>query len=1159
MDSLELCRDECEAVSWTLVFYQVVVASVPWSVLTILGSFITCAFPQWSSSERRWLMAYDCGLASRSIVSCMVVLFIHVCQCAVFAIRAATLKVSPVYHAVEILCTLVIYIDMLFGWAHNISRGSSKVLVSAFDTMIVDSLVSTAVVSIMVAGPDGEHTWFSFSFLASLRMLRILLRAHVIQESMGRTGSGVRIVYHLLVLCLFVYLCGTLLMVLERLGEPIQEDQEGRWGLFSSMLFVVSTITTVGDTRLKPLTVLGRLFAVWLICWSFYLLLSKVGHLVVDFLSGKSLGLGHFKPTLTRTAGPHVVVVGSPTAPMLWDFLSEVYHPNHYASGDAFDREAPEIVILVPSIQTLAHLRQFLARRESMLFRGRVTPLHGEPFESSARERAALDTAKQIVVLPNLSTADVVGDDAVNIMRTFALCSAVPHVRTICLLHRLEHRPSTLEARDGNGQFISIDAFKLALLAKACLTPGVLSFVSNLYRAVGDSPESTGDSWQVEYEKGLGCEIYEADLSVAYEGATFYEVATDVVARSEKGNVYFIGIVDHNGDVIIHPGCQTRISVAYAKMTGIFLASEAGDIVQCKPGDYLLGPLPQELRRSSLRASLQAAGVGDPPPSDPVSPKSSNLGESLKLLESLTVPEVYVPTAAEIERAKATKGYEVAMKDIGHTLLARGLNTGIVAEITASLEKDYGDPPKGGHQLTRGSTSPTTRGSTPFSRSRSPTKAPRSAKRERPDASNGFGETEGRLEQFNVIEKGSKLFNVEEERMGKLRRYYAIQRRMVKDARHPPDPPPALLKMGGHILLCIVSDTSCEGNTNVAVGDFGPSMGIEHFTKPLRDSRLKMSGSQPVLVVLAESLPSDWHTVAEDDRLYFVRGSPLDIGDLERAGFRSAAAIAIARHHSGEQARLAKLADARAILATSLIESHLEGGTRSPVVTDLAYDASCEFLPLSQAAQIARTQMRPRPPRRASGTGGGGSGLPSALTGGILGALLGGSKKGSSSQEGQSGRDSEALRSAKEASELQQKLYEEDYEKLEVPDYAQHPRFMCGQVFITAAMTALVANTLHSPSLVPLVGALLRAPFMLLHLPLTWQGQTYADLCDWLLQKRNLLAVGLYRSSTGSSHETLNEEEARPSLHYMYTAPCAYDTYIHLSDRVLCIAPSGDL
>merc|ERR1711937_510967 len=51
--------------------------------------------------------------------------------------------------------------------------------------------------------------------------------------------------------------------------------------------------------------------------------------------------------------------------------------------------------------------------------------------------------------------------------------------------------------------------------------------------------------------------------------------------------------------------------------------------------------------------------------------------------------------------------------------------------------------------------------------------------------------------------------------------------------------------------------------------------------------------------------------------------------------------------------------------------------------------------------------------------------------------------------------------------------YEEDYEILETPDYAEHPRFMCGMVFVTSAMTAMVANTMHNHSLISLVSSLL--------------------------------------------------------------------------------------
>merc|ERR1711959_200468 len=117
---------------------------------------------------------------------------------------------------------------------------------------------------------------------------------------------------------------------------------------------------------------------------------------------------------------------------------------------------------------------------------------------------------------------------------------------------------------------------------------------------------------------------------------------------------------------------------------------------------------------------------------------------------------------------------------------------------------------------------------------------------------------------------------------------------MEADAKRPPEPPRKIIEAGGHLLLCIVSSISSETNTEMMFADFGPPMGIAHFIKPLREGTLS-GNKNPSLVVLADELPRDWNVVAEDNDIFFVKGSPLSIVDLDKAGFRSARAIAINR------------------------------------------------------------------------------------------------------------------------------------------------------------------------------------------------------------------------------------------------------------------------
>lgn len=504
-------------------------------------------------------------------------------------------------------------------------------------------------------------------------------------------------------------------------------------------------------------------------------------------------------------------------------------------------------------------------------------------------------------------------------------------------------------------------------------------------------------------------------------------------------------------------------------------------------------------------------------------PKRSSLAQAAAELggqdeaEFQVIKKKVVITQEQKARENALKGYEDAMTKIGHKLLASGLDMGLVADICTEPEDKSKRSPKAKHQPRP--ELPAAPGEVP----RIPLRA--LADEAKPEPS------QPRVMLDPVVQEGSALFSKDEQTYAWVSKCHKIQEEMEKAARHPPEPPQAVIRAGGHLLLCIVSSTSSETNTEVAVGDFGPPMGISHFIQPLRQKGLGQA--HPTLVVLAEELPRDWHSVADDDNIFFVAGSALSVVDLDRAGFRKANAIAVNRCHQPAYKRKdAKIADARAILVTTIIEAQFTNRAPPPVITDLAYDASVDFLPQSHAMMLAMQTISARPPKRAGGAGTDYMDLP----------LLTGHKQVTSSEI------------IAKQTRLAEESFEEDYEVLETPDYAEHPRFMCGMVFVASAMTTLVANTVHNHSLVHLVANLLDSPFLLLHVPFVWQGQCYADLCEWLMKARNLLALGIYRNSQPAGEGA--DGGRKPSLYYMYTAPPAYRTTVNRSDRILVICPA---
>jgi hypothetical protein len=281
-------------------------------------------------------------------------------------------------------------------------------------------------------------------------------------------------------------------------------------------------------------------------------------------------------------------------------------------------------------------------------------------------------------------------------------------------------------------------------------------------------------------------------------------------------------------------------------------------------------------------------------------------------------------------------------------------------------------------------------------------------------------------------------------------------------------------------------------------------------------------------------MPRDWHTVVDMERVYFVRGSPLRLQDLERAHFKQARTIAIAKS-SLAQSKIHPVTDGRVLILTTLIEDAIRGSGGINIITDLSYEGSCVLLPKSKVAVEAPgidPAVRP------------------VKTFQSIGEIFRYTAGAESS--------SIQLSSGSTVASFSPPAAEENYDILPNVDYAYHYRFMTGQIFLSSAMTAFVANTLYNPELVQLIGSLMQAPLLLLPLPQMWERRAYCDLVAWLLRNRNLLAMGLYRNGQAAEAGAFGKpvDETTPSHHYIFTCPPAYMTLVVRTDQVLCLAPT---
>mmetsp|Transcript_66101 Transcript_66101/g.158123 ORF Transcript_66101/g.158123 Transcript_66101/m.158123 type:complete len:1159 (+) Transcript_66101:123-3599(+) len=1150
---IAVCQTSCEDVSLEFVEVQLVVAFIPWFCMTVGGLIAACVLervPNKSLSQR--LLIFENGVCSTGIGASILLLIAHMLQALFFAMRSTTRRVNAGYHSVEIVLTILCLADLVFKWIYSTFRGVRVLLAYAFGDLVLDCIVMTPAIAVTVP-VNGQHTWFSFAYLASYRLYRLLRNGMLVDEV--TCTWHFRMAYHILTFFLLVFTASATVMLCEHLGDEDVTSKSTEWRPLESFLFIAFTMGTIGGGELTPRTTMGRALAVVIICWAFIAVYKPLVSLSFRWLVETSMHRSRL-PFVTSKWG-HAVICGTARPFMIMDFLHEIYHFDNYSDTAAFVEEAPNIVIMVPSGETLQALRQLLRRRDCLDFRARVHLLRGDPVDASGSEhRELLRTSQVSFVLPDLHAKDVRLDDAGNLLRAYALNN---HSQTtICMLHCASTYPQQSQAMDRRDlRFVSIDAFKMSLMAKACISRGVASCLCNLWRTVGVAAAvSSAEPWQKQYLEGLCHEIYEVELSTCYDGETFGAIALDVLCRAQNADVYFIGIVNLKWDMYgnanriyrIHPGADFEVAVSPKACYGIFLAQDVSSIKQAKPGDDLFNDRDIRRPRTTLRAnasngdldsllgsmggrtSVDQSSAGDFSPSPSLStfsPASSTheLRRDPTKRRNEWTNRVVVPSVAgavedekkEAEKEKAPSSkitlqavksalpkqyYNTAMRDLQRSMLVYGVDLGSVTDICRAVEFKEIENDLAPGMLRNGDA-----------------------------AQQGDAEHASHLHGRFGPPGREHDWSTEEGRHTALEYFHSMQHRVVHDmvASRPHPPPPGVLEAGGHIVICIAMGR--PAHKRAAIGELGPDICLLHFLQPLRD--IGLDGSpQPSIVILSDVLPKDWHIALEAGNVYFVQGSPLQPADLEAVRIQKARAVAIIRGGSNENDRNGGT-DAHVILATMLIEQNLPAHSKIPVVTQLVYDSSISFLPVwgrgCATDSTGRLAPKVRPPRQVEAPMLDLQLLVSALR--KTGLYVGG---------------------VAEVAQEQSDVASEDYSELWAAQPLEHPRFMQGQIVFSSLLMQLAGKSLHNTNHIRIVQALIDTSMIVVPVPEAFVRRSIMDLYVWLLREKNLLCIAIYRHSHADPYWKKNDE----LIEYIFTGPKTCDELAFKSDKVICLVPS---
>eukprot|EP00929_Paragymnodinium_shiwhaense_P117068 TRINITY_DN8722_c0_g1_i1.p1 TRINITY_DN8722_c0_g1~~TRINITY_DN8722_c0_g1_i1.p1 ORF type:complete len:1254 (+),score=313.94 TRINITY_DN8722_c0_g1_i1:150-3764(+) len=856
-----------------------------------------------------------------------------------------------------------------------------------------------------------------------------------------------------------------------------------RWTLSAAIYFVMTTITAVAYGDLFPRTIPGQIVMVVTTCQGLYMLL-KCGLGVVQAVDIAHRGGGRY---VARRGAKHVVITGCPNFVVIKNFLEEMYHEDH--AKDAEDLNT--IVFLLPGQKSCMHALKTYLRMNTAL-QHKVWLIQGSCLKMEDLDRICYKESSVCFVMPDLFTTDPEREDLENVMRALSMRKHTGYIRIVPMLLRSEYRDLMRAAGIAPQDIICVDELKLGLLGKSCDIQGFITLVCTLIRNCGNAklptlPGESPEPWAEHYLHGFGNEMYEAQLSAAYRGAPFGEIALDIMHRSE-GHCYLVGIVEEPmfpGDETItrlFPGRFFRCATARDRtFKGVFICQSKEMIVQHPPESQF---------KWSLRDQLQGEQETSRDPRGAVPEIDAEAGASYQLTTKAVTARTFQmpgkygwikdPFYVEKEHEEQVTGAMTTAAQ-GRTSqgLARHLTTE-VREIERLLDTS------GVRILSAEDEAIKAEEEAELAAAGIATDVVSMAlKNHRARVSMGAaGEAQALAKLANDKEERRKNYQARKimgwcEAELKLREEGGGGGRGVQGDREktednilwggPPDPPktlhgspeeppPWILYRGGHIVfLHLEGDTTSKSR-------MGGKLCLEHFIRTLN---LSGRHSKRPVVVLSNRVPVDWPQIAALGNVYLSIGK-LSAQGLRRIGIKNASAVVI--HQDGKVlGRDNTTMDAEAIFCSKVVDHLLtEENKDISVICDLTLEKNSAFVPLCKHERRA----------------------------GMIAMKL----------------ELDAVMDLDEE-DKKKTVLEELRNAIKLPIHME-TRFIVGQLFSSNLLISMMANMLYNPALGALVKELVECRAIVVPVPdqfIRSKQNTFMELFEFVLRKRNLLVVALLR------------------------------------------------
>lgn len=398
--------------------------------------------------------------------------------------------------------------------------------------------VTVLIDAFTIPGLVFQGTWLSLGFLRGLSAVlayerwKRLANVNVsLQDIASRSVSRTITFMALRMMALILAFAG-ITFVLEILGEvPFLEASNtvdtgmGQLTLFSTVYWVVETLTTVGYGDFTPTTVPSRVMCVFCMIAGILFFTIEMSRLQ-EVIGSQKFGIGHYKKQ--SFVGAHVVLFGGCVNCMdqdlLGGFLDELFSKNSHPW--------PDLVIMGPDTEKMMQLRDsieyhFQTRPVSNSPLDRIIELVGSPLRVEDLERCGCATAHTIYIIPNTSGEEAAAvEDKSNILIALSVKDVCPQTSFRLMLLDGNSRVQALDAGIRSQRCFAVDEIRGAMLWESCRCPGWSTMLTNLITnvALEQFPTSEKNWWSL-YARGLDLEIYGFLVDPRFYGVSVTEFA----------------------------------------------------------------------------------------------------------------------------------------------------------------------------------------------------------------------------------------------------------------------------------------------------------------------------------------------------------------------------------------------------------------------------------------------------------------------------------------------------------------------------------------------------------------------------------------------------------------------------------------------------------